>query len=74
MRRNRFHWTVKPDYLAECEDCGWRLHNRNALGTAARHHDATGHTVYVQVESGIYYETRERYEARRARKGSWVHE
>ena len=63
---DRFHWTTKPDYLASCEDCGWELHGHNALGVAARHHDATGHTVHVEVVRSVVYEKRERYEARRA--------
>lgn len=37
--------------FAECEVCGWQSESRNAMGNAARHHDATGH--YVQVEQTI---------------------
>lgn len=66
MPAERFHWTVKPDYRAECQDCDWLQAGPQALGSAARHHDATRHTVRVEVESAVYYETRERYEARRA--------
>lgn len=62
----RFHWTTKPDYDAECMDCGWRCSGRNALGTAARHHDSTKHNVRVGVETAVYYCTRESFEARRS--------
>lgn len=66
----RFYWHTKPDYFASCDDCGWELHSRNALGVAARHHDATGHTVRVEVIRSVIYERRERYEAwRAARRG-----
>lgn len=61
----RFHWSTKPDYYAQCQDCGWELMSRNALGVAAKHHDATGHTVRVGVENAIWYETPARYDARR---------
>jgi len=63
---DRFHWTTRPHYLAECENCGWFRDGRNALGPAARHHDATGHTVHVLVQRKVIYEKRERYEERRA--------
>lgn len=36
---------------AECQECNWRTDRRNAIGNAARHHDATGH--YVEVEQVI---------------------
>jgi hypothetical protein len=65
----RFHWTTKPDYMAECQDCPWVMHSRNALGTAARHHDSTGHKVRIGVESAVYYQTRESYDAERKKMG-----
>lgn len=67
MASKRFHWTTKPDYQAQCQDCGWEQNSRAALGQAAQHHDRTGHSVRVGVESAVYYETRERYEAREGR-------
>ncbi len=36
---------------ARCIDCGWETEAKNAMGTAARHHQKTGH--YVQVELGF---------------------
>jgi len=62
----RNHWTTRPDYAAECQDCPWTCHGKQALGTAARHHDSTLHTVRVGVESAVYYET---YERERKRRG-----
>lgn len=43
------------DYRALCQVCGWISYARNALGNAARHYDATGHTVNVDVEGGVTY-------------------
>lgn len=48
--------TVSPgDFLAECQDCDWSLNARNALGAAARHYDATLHSVVVTCERTVYY-------------------
>jgi hypothetical protein len=63
--KKRHHWCVKPDYAAECQDCSWTSFGPQGLGSAARHHDATLHTVRVGVESAVYYETYERDRARR---------
>lgn len=43
------------DYHALCEDCGWESWAKNAQGNAARHHDATGHTVGVDVSGHVRY-------------------
>lgn len=51
----RAKWTTKPDYMAECQDCEFYQAGRQALGSAARHHDATGHVLRVNVESAVYY-------------------
>lgn len=52
----RAHWSTKPDYNVECQDCGWSIHwAKTGLGLAARHHDSTGHVVRVEVGSTIYY-------------------
>ena len=34
-------------------DAGWFA--RNTLAVAARHHDATGHAVWVEQVTGIWY-------------------
>ena len=67
---DRFHWTTKPEYVAECQvsSCGWSSAAANAQGSAAQHHDRTGHTVRVEVVRVIVYETRDSYLARRERK------
>lgn len=51
----RAYWTTKPYFLVECQDCAWDTHGTNGQGLAARHHDATGHVVRVDVERAIYY-------------------
>jgi hypothetical protein len=60
----RLHWTTKPDFAAECQDCDWTSFGPQGLGSAARHHDSTKHSVRVGVESAVYYETQERMDAR----------
>jgi hypothetical protein len=40
---------------AECDGCGWSSTARNAMGNAARHHDATGHTVRVEQVTVVIY-------------------
>jgi hypothetical protein len=38
-------------YLAECLGCNWASDAANAMGNAARHHDATGHAVRVETRA-----------------------
>jgi hypothetical protein len=40
---------------AECLRCGWRTTAANGMGNAARHHDATGHPVRINVDRVITY-------------------
>lgn len=40
---------------AQCRECAWTSEARNAVGVAARHHDAHGHTVDVDVTRSITY-------------------
>lgn len=40
---------------AACRQCAWRTTAPNGLGNAARHHDATGHTVDVDVDRRVVY-------------------
>ena len=40
---------------AECRNCDWSSTARNAIGNAARHHDATGHTVVAEQLLSISY-------------------
>lgn len=40
---------------ADCQACPWRTTGNGALGNAARHHDATGHAVTVDVTRRITY-------------------
>ena len=56
------------DYHALCETCGWTSGARNALGNAARHHDATGHTVSVEVKGHVSYCGDQEHERRQAKK------
>lgn len=60
----RTYWVTKPLYLAECQDCTWISGARNAKGNAARHHDATGHRVWVEEVRVTVYETEESFHAR----------
>lgn len=40
---------------ADCQDCPWQTYERNGLGNAARHADATGHYVMVEQTTLISY-------------------
>lgn len=40
---------------ASCLACAWSTTASNGLGNAARHHDATGHPVRVEVDRTIVY-------------------
>lgn len=40
---------------ARCLACQWTTSANNGLGNAARHHDATGHPVHVEVDRTITY-------------------
>lgn len=51
MRQYSYHRDVR----AGCEQCGKRWDAPNAQGVAARHHDATGHKTWVEVEMHITY-------------------
>jgi hypothetical protein len=42
-------------YLAECLGCNWASNAANAMGNAARHHDATGHAVRVETSRVVTY-------------------
>lgn len=41
--------------LAQCRHCDKSWESRNAMGVAARHHQATGHTVIVEVCYAHFY-------------------
>jgi hypothetical protein len=43
------------NYHARCDECGWELFAKNALGCAAKHHDKTGHTVVVDIDGQVTY-------------------
>jgi len=45
----RGEWSTKPDYLAECLTCGWKLQSTNAQGPAAIHARRHKHNVHVEV-------------------------
>lgn len=49
---------ISRDVFAGCFECNgsdfiWS--SKNAQGVAARHHDATGHTTWVEVNMSIKY-------------------
>ncbi len=49
---------VSRDVLAGCWQCwggDYHWHGPNAQAVAARHHDATGHTTWVDVNMSIQY-------------------
>ena len=60
MTVERNYWTTKTDYRAECHDCSWSADGRNGLAIAAKHHDKTSHTVFVDILRTVVYETKER--------------
>jgi hypothetical protein len=37
------------DLLVECRGCSWTSSGLNGVGTAAQHHDRTGHVVAVSI-------------------------
>lgn len=41
--------TESLDSVAECVECTFRSKSRGALGSAAIHHDKTGHCVRIAV-------------------------
>jgi hypothetical protein len=43
------------DVKAWCATCGWESQAKNAHGNAARHHDATGHIVHVEIMQYVIY-------------------
>ena len=43
------------DVRAECQVCGEVWDSRNAQGVAARHTDATGHEVSVDISQHVTY-------------------
>ena len=53
---------ISRNVLAGCYQCGgdhYLWDRPNAQGVAARHHDATGHTTWVDVVLHITYGSRE---------------
>jgi len=40
---------------AACAGCNWTSQARNALATAALHHDHTGHTININLTRRITY-------------------
>lgn len=47
--------TVTNLLAAECHGCDWQTNAANTFGTAARHHDATGHPITVTINRTITY-------------------
>jgi hypothetical protein len=52
---NRQTKATVESVIAQCLACDWGSEARNAQANAARHHDRTGHTVRVSVETLITY-------------------
>jgi hypothetical protein len=52
---DRVSVTHLTDIGAACWACGWSSQARNAHGNAARHHDATGHPVRVDIQRTTTY-------------------
>jgi len=58
---DRMPWTPRPTSAgllgvnALCRECGWHSQARNAQGNAARHYDATKHTVDVESTMAVTY-------------------
>lgn len=47
--------TSRASYSATCLGCGWKSSAVNAMGNAARHHDATGHPVTVDTARTVFF-------------------
>lgn len=47
--------SIVTDVIAECRGCPWESTAGNALGNAARHHDASGHVVAVSITRLVTY-------------------
>lgn len=43
------------EVAAGCDECDWCSNALNALGNAARHHDATDHFVTVDIVRRVTY-------------------
>ena len=54
MRRYSYSRDVRAGCLV-CHGDQWHWYGKNAQGIAARHHDATGHEVWVEVHMTIMY-------------------
>lgn len=46
---------VSRDVRAGCRNCQARWSGKNAQAVAAKHHDATGHETWVEVNMAITY-------------------
>lgn len=51
----RAYWYTSADVLVECQDCDYRADGKTAQGSAAQHHDRTGHVVRVEVSRVFVY-------------------
>lgn len=47
--------TALTDVIVECQGCDYASRSLNGLGSAARHHDATGHEVRTSVTRLVVY-------------------
>lgn len=48
-------WKVRPDFEAECLDCGWSAITANAHGLGVQHARKNGHHVRVEVYRVYHY-------------------
>jgi hypothetical protein len=60
-KRERYTY-YRVDASAECADCSKRWESRNAQAVGARHFEATGHTVHVEVNVSYTYRATPREE------------
>ncbi len=52
----RVTYTACAEQAAFCQECDWKYSNRkNGLALAARHHDATGHRVNIDITNLVSY-------------------
>lgn len=68
VKRQRDKWSGVVACEAICDVCGWQSGAKNSLPNAARHYDATGHTVRVEIVTSVCYCSPEESERKRKEK------
>ncbi len=49
-------YVTRGDFDAECETCGWRCREQNALGVGVQHARRHGHKVRIEIVRAVIYD------------------